>query len=507
MASRILVVDAVPTNRIILRVKLSAAYYDVVQATSGQAALAMLRKAQPDLVLTAADLPDMSGRALCAAIRQKSMSGPGPAIPVVVMHDVDEPGERLASLAAGAEDVLTKPIDDVVMLARLRSLLRARDAEAELRLRDDTRRALGLAEHSAEFAMPGRVRVVSPGPQPEVRGLVNRLRARTDDHIELVDAEDAPRDTGHPPDVVVVIESPGIAGLGLSLLPQLRANRTTRQSMLIYIARPHQRKEAASALDLGANDLMTTGPDVDELVIRLKKQITAKRLGDRLRANMRDGLRAAVIDPLTGLYNRRYALPHISRLADQADALRRPYALLLADLDHFKQVNDDFGHAAGDAVLVALSHRLRDSLRAADLIARWGGEEFLIAMPDTDRRKAQRMAERLCAMMAKHPVTLSGNRRITVTLSIGVAIGMPAAHDKPADLVSRADSALYAAKNKGRNAVVMADTLRALPLAATRGPLPPAPKPNPRLPPLDPLAQRDTGTDGATMPPWGLSRP
>ncbi|WP_425072242.1 diguanylate cyclase [Sagittula sp. S175] len=511
MTSRILVVDAVPTNRIILRVKLSAAYYEVVQATSGQAALAMLRKSAPDLVIAAADLPDMSGRALCAAIRHKAQAG-GPnqssvPVPVVIMHTQDDPGERLASLAAGADDVLTRPIDDVVMLARLRSLLRARDAEAELQLRDDTRRALGLAEHSAEFAMPGRVRIVSTGVHPEVRAMVNRLQQRSDDHIEFVDADDALRDTGRAPDVVVVAEAPGGLGEGLALLPQLRANRATRQSALIYIAQPDQRREAASALDLGANDLMITGPDVDELTIRLKKQIARKRTNDRLRANMRDGLRAAVIDPLTGLYNRRYALPHMSRMAEQAQRMRRPYALLLADLDYFKQVNDDYGHTAGDAVLVTLAQRLKDNLRAADLIARWGGEEFLVAMPDTDRRSAQRTAERLCALMAKHPVTLPGDRRITVTLSIGVAIGLPSTDDTPVDLISRADQALYAAKNKGRNTVVMSDTVMALPSPEKRKPLPPAPKPNPRLaPPVEIEQARDTGTDGATIPPWGLSR-
>lgn len=506
MTSRILVVDAVPTNRIILRVKLSAAYYDVVQATSGQAALAMLRKTAPDLVMTAADLPDMSGRALCAAIRQKSDLRPGVSIPVVILHGDEDPGERLASLAAGADDVVTRPVDDLVMLARLRALLRARDAEAELQLRDDTRRALGLAEHSAEFAMPGRVRIVSAGPQPEIRGLVNRLQQRSDDHIELLDTEDAFRDAGRAPDVVVVAEGCDDRAEGLSLLPQLRASRATRHSALLYIARPDQRKEAASALDLGANDLMMSIDDVDELAIRIKKQISRKRTNDRLRANMRDGLRAAVIDPLTGLYNRRYALPHMSRMAEQSQRLRRPYALLLADLDHFKQVNDDYGHAAGDAVLVTLAQRLRDNLRAADLIARWGGEEFLVAMPDTDRRSAQRTAERLCALMAKHPVTLPGDRRITVTLSIGVAIGLASGEDTPVDLVSRADQALYAAKNKGRNTVVMSDTVLSLPKAKARRALPPAPKPNPRLTQTEIEELRDTGTDGATIPPWGLSR-
>lgn len=505
MTARIMVVDAVPTNRIILRVKLSAAFYDVVQATSGQAALAMMRKTTPDLVITSDTLPDMTGRQLCAAIRQRAaQKSPAPATPVVILHGEDETDERLASLAAGADDVLTRPIDDLVMLARLRSLLRARDAEAELQLRDDTRRALGLSEAQGEFCVPGRVRVVTTGPNPDVRAMVNGLRKRSDDRIELVDAEDALRESGPAPDVVVVAEAKETLGSALTLLPQLRASRYTRHSALIYIARPDQRQEAASALDMGANDLMGSGPNVDELAIRLKKQIARKRLGDRLRSNMRDGLRAAVIDPLTGLYNRRYALPHLSRLADRATQQRRPYALLVADLDFFKQVNDDHGHAAGDAVLVTLGQRLKDNLRAADLVARWGGEEFLVAMPDTDRTAAHLTAERICRLMSQRPVQLPGGLRITVTLSIGVAIGQPGQEDLPLDLISRADEALYAAKNKGRNTVVMADTVTALAPRLERKALPPVPKPNPNRAALRTEAQREAGSK---LTPSRVTRP
>ncbi|MEN9060269.1 diguanylate cyclase [Ponticoccus litoralis] len=223
---------------------------------------------------------------------------------------------------------------------------------------------------------------------------------------------------------------------------------------------------------MGANDILTDGPDLDELAVRLKRQIRRKRTNDRLRANMQDGLRAAVLDPLTGLFNRRYALPHLSRLSERAIAKRRPYAVLMADIDRFKWVNDVHGHAGGDAVLQVLAQRLRGTLRAADLIARWGGEEFLIAMPDADRCAALATAERLCAIMAAQPVRLPGGASVGLTLSIGVATPLRSGEDQPMDLIERADDALYAAKNAGRNTVVLADTVRALPDLRKR-PLPP----------------------------------
>ncbi|MCT4558281.1 MAG: diguanylate cyclase [Pelagimonas sp.] len=467
MSGRILIVDAVPTNRIILRVKLSAALFEVAQAASGHAAVAMVRKTRPDLVLTASDLPDMSGRALCATLQRDPTTG---RPPIVVIHGEDEDdNERLVSLAAGVDDILTRPIDDLVMMARLRSLLRARNAETELQLRDDTRRALGIgmAENAAEFEMPARVRLIPTGGLNDPKGLANTIGHAIRGPVDLIEADDAMRDPHHVPDVVVIAEGPYSNGEGLALLPQLRTSAMARYASVIYIAQPHLRAQAAQALDLGANDILTTGPDTQELPIRLKKQISRKRTNDLLRANMRDGLQAAVSDPLTGLFNRRYTLPHLTKMSERAALQRQGYALLVADLDHFKQVNDTYGHGAGDAVLVEFAQRLRENLRAADLMARWGGEEFLIAMPDTGLDTAKRTAERLCELMSRTPIRLPDGREIRVTLSVGVAINRAGDSDDPRALIEQADQALYAAKANGRNMVVLADRVTPLPIRTT----------------------------------------
>ena len=472
MTGRILVVDAVPTNRIILRVKLAAAFYEVVQAASGHAAIAMIRKVRPDLILTACDLPDMSGRALCSAVQKSQI---GQRIPIVIIHGDECAEERLASLGAGADDVLTRPIDDIVMLARLRSLLRARDAEAELQLRGDTRRALGL-DYDAQALQetPGLVNLIPIGDFPGIGRLQEQLRVQTGHQVTLLDPENALREAGAAPDVIIIAEGRNSRAAGLTLLPQLRSASLMRHASIIYMAPPHQRREAANALDLGANDLLTGPPDPIEIAIRLKKQIARKRTADKLRADLHDGLRAAVADHLTGLHNRRYALPHIQRVAERAAGARRPYALLMADLDHFKQVNDQYGHAAGDAVLVALADRMRDNLRAADLMARWGGEEFLVAMPDTDMTAAKATAERLCKVMADRPVLLPDGQTVTVTLSVGVAVSRLNEPGGPVELIEQADRALYQAKHQGRNRVGLAD--RVIPLHRRKHrPTPPPP--------------------------------
>ncbi|MGR3823622.1 MAG: diguanylate cyclase domain-containing protein [Salipiger marinus] len=453
MTGRILIADGVPTNRIVLRVKLTSAFYDVQQASSGAEALALIRQERPDLVIASAELPDMEAEAFCSALQASAGLAD---MPLILLQRQTDPQARMAALAAGAEDVLGPQADDSVLLARLRSLLRDAHAEDELRLREDTRRALGLAEAPRAFETPPQVVIVPMGP---LRGLAEaacRLRTRLGAVVRVLRPADIRTGLTGQPDVVVIADSGG-AGDGLGLLAQLRASPGFRHLGLVYVAAPEARHLAASALDLGANDILADGLDPEELAVRLPRQVARKRTAERLRADMRDGLRAAVTDPLTGLYNRRYALPHLARLEERAVQTRRPYALLLADLDHFKQVNDSYGHAAGDQVLTEVAARLMQNLRAADLVARIGGEEFLIAMPDTGADQARRSAERICALVAAQPVALrEAPQGVRVTLSIGLALRTPEATEGPEALLLQADRALYAAKHAGRNCARMA---------------------------------------------------
>ena len=220
MTGRILIVDSVPTNRIVLRVKLSTAYYGVSQAGSGASALASLRRTRPDLVIVSNALPDMSVPQFCEALRQHAL---GRSLPLIAIIETDNPETRLAVLAAGADDVLARPLDDMVLLARLRALLRARDAEAELELRDDTRRALGLGDAPVGFAAQARIKLVAPDKAGDQTELGRALKAALPHKITVESVEDALRDRDADTDVIVLVEGPGDCSDALALLPQLRA--------------------------------------------------------------------------------------------------------------------------------------------------------------------------------------------------------------------------------------------------------------------------------------------
>jgi two-component system cell cycle response regulator len=164
----------------------------------------------------------------------------------------------------------------------------------------------------------------------------------------------------------------------------------------------------------------------------------------------------AVTDGLTGLHNRRYLERHLVTLVQQAVARERPLSVLIVDIDHFKSINDGFGHAAGDEVLREFARRVRKAVRGIDLACRLGGEEFVIAMPDTDAALAMMVGERLRERIAGDPFRVGrGDQVVTVTVSVGIA-SLLAGDDTPDALLKRADDAVYRAKRDGRNRVVAA---------------------------------------------------
>ncbi len=212
-------------------------------------------------------------------------------------------------------------------------------------------------------------------------------------------------------------------------------------------------QKLAKGLDLGAADYLGRPLDRNEILARVRTQIRRKRYQDRLRTNYENNLSLAFIDALTGLHNRRYLDVHFRTLAERMPVHRKIIAVQMIDIDRFKPINDSYGHAAGDEVLRAVAQRIARNLRGFDTVIRWGGEEFVVIMPETTMKQAMMVAERLRRRMADSPITLPppiGN--VQVTISIGVAVTLPGGVPNDA-LLHEADIALYRAKNEGRNRV------------------------------------------------------
>ncbi len=218
---------------------------------------------------------------------------------------------------------------------------------------------------------------------------------------------------------------------------------------------PSEKGRAVKALEIGANDLLARPIDPEEMAARVRTLIRQKRYTDFLRHNLDHSLELAVTDPLTGLHNRRYMAGQLGALVRRATHPGgEPVSALLIDIDHFKRVNDTFGHDVGDEVLREFAVRLATNVRAIDLACRLGGEEFVVIMPDSDLAAAYKVAERLRLHISGSPFRVQGaDEALAVTVSIGVAV-TGAEGDTPDALIKRADSAVYDAKRAGRNQVI-----------------------------------------------------
>jgi two-component system cell cycle response regulator len=454
MAGRILIADPTATNRIVLKVALSAAHYDAIQADDGTSAVALAQATRPDIIILNAQLPDGDGASFCRTLKRDPVTR---AIPVLIVADRGSArAPRLAALEAGADDYIARPIDEIALRAQVRNLMRTRATYDELARRQGTDEALGFGEAAPGFDRPGRIAIIAATPETGL-GWRRALGAASANQIEQLSPHQALESAIRqgPADAFVIAADLSARGDGLRLISELRSHPDTRHAVIVIQDEASEPGTVPLALDLGANVVLSGSFDAEEIALRLDRLLARKRETDALRASFDRRLDLAVRDPLTGLYNRRYAEAYLARISKEAERTGKPFALMLLDLDRFKRVNDTHGHSTGDQVLRETARRLMANVREIDLVARHGGEEFLIAMPETSLTTASVAAERLRRVIAEAPmhVTAAGEA-IFVTVSIGVALCNCDSTTPPlAALIDEADRALYACKNQGRNQV------------------------------------------------------
>ncbi|MEC7760819.1 MAG: diguanylate cyclase [Pseudomonadota bacterium] len=450
MGGRIIIADDLVTDRIALKARLAAARHSVCQARSPDELLARAATDAPDVILIDIDFPG-GGIAACRALKARpDLEG----VPVIIYGAPDDSGARLAALEAGAEDCLTHLPGEALLLALLRNLTRRRAERDELVRRQPIGTTEAFAETQGGFAPRTRITLV-PTSATEGPGWRRRVASDLGAQVTLATPGTAlePEAEG---DVFVIALDPASPSHALGLVAELRARTRTRHA-LILLHTPHEAGDTAHmAFDLGADAVMRGPFSTAELSTRLTRLLARKHETDRLRDRVEHQLDEALRDPLTGLFNRRYANAYLDRMRREGDTRHRPCAMLLLDLDHFKSVNDRFGHLAGDDVLVETARRLSAMVRESDLLARIGGEEFLVVLRDADTDTARQMGERLRRTIGGAPmITSDGRTRVSVTVSIGLALCDGLLRD-PRDLWDRADRALYASKAAGRNLVTCA---------------------------------------------------
>ncbi len=454
MSARILVVDDILTNVKLLEAKLTAEYFEVLSAQDGMSALDVAANEAPDLILLDVMMPGMDGFEVCQRLKA---DGKTRHIPVVMVTALSDVADRVRGLEAGADDFLSKPVNDVALFARVRSLVRLKMTVDELRLRQE---ASGdtemLDKEPVEEKLEGAPVLVVDSSESSARKIVSCLEETGYAVEHTANPEDGLR-LSRERNFDMIIAGLEINGEdGLRFCSHLRSQEETRHVPILLVLEDVHLEQLAKGLELGVSDYLIKPVDRNELLARSRTQIRRRRYHDQLRNVLQSSVSMAYTDALTGLYNRRYMNANLDRKILEIAETAKPVSLILFDIDHFKQVNDQHGHAAGDEVLKGIAERIGHGVRDMDLVARYGGEEFVVIMPDTPSETANKIAERLRALVADQAFPVTGmDAPLEVTISLGVAT----THDpmeEAESLLKRADEALYQAKADGRNRVVSA---------------------------------------------------
>ena len=452
MTARVLVVDDIPANVRLFEARLSAESFDILTASSGMEALDVCARERVDVVLLDVMMPGMDGFEVCRRLKSSPRTQ---HVPVVMVTALDQPSDKMQGLAAGADDFLSKPVDDIALITRVRNLSRMKMLNDEILMRAETGRRMGLAPldvlADAHGSARGRILLIDDNPRSagrifEILGRSHETVVEANPQMALMAA--AEQDF----DLLIVSLSLENAD-GLRLCSQIRSLDRTRHLPIVMLVEPADEGGLLRGLDLGAADYLMRPVDRHEMLARVRTQIRRKRRSEHLRMQVAEGAELSIKDALTGFVNRRYMESHLKVLIEQSTSSGRPLSILVADIDLFKHINDTHGRASGDAVLQELAVRLRRSTRGIDLVCRLGGGEFAVVMPNTGIESAWQIGERVRTSIAGTPFQLDSGRSVALTVSIGVAAASSAA-DSPARLFRRADSALYVAKRSGRNRVI-----------------------------------------------------
>jgi len=453
MTARVLVIDDILPNVKLLEARLSSEYFDVITAMSGPEGIMKAETMSPDIILLDVMMPGMDGFEVC----QRLKSNPATAnIPVVMVTALTDATDRVRGLEVGADDFLSKPVNDIALMARVRSLVRLKRTVDEWYIREKTSNQFGFIKNKttliSEAYEKARVLIIED-KDFESEKFVDTLK-RDEDIVMAVRSGEQGVELAQQSDFDVVILSINLANEdGLRLCSHLRSSESTRSVPILLVCEETDTKRIAQGLEIGAHDYIMRPVDRNELLARVHIQIRRKRFQDRLRGNYEKSLALALTDSLTGLYNRRYMTVHLESLLKKSAEEKKSLCVLMLDIDHFKLVNDTYGHGVGDEVLQTFAGRISNSLRSFDLVVRLGGEEFLVVLPDTSMDSAKKVAERLRKSICGEPFRVSAPAgHIDVSVSIGGVV-LDAGNSTVEEVLQRADTELYKAKTGGRNCI------------------------------------------------------
>lgn len=459
MVGKILIIDSVMTNRVILKVKLSGAGHKTHVAATAAEGLQIAGHFLPDLIVLDMDLPDMAA----ALVMEKLRGDPRISnVMVIMISTQNDPATRMAAYRAGCDEFMPKPIVEQSLLTRIRNFIRKDSQLKQLGLAHDGYALFGFSEKIDDFLLPARITLVAP--QTEVTAVLRRnLQKYLNQPIDCMAAEHVlakARNEIVDTDLIAIASDPANPTAALRLMSELRSHPKTRDAAYcLFYSTDQESQDSDIAYDLGADAVIETHIGPEEAALRLSRLICRKRLADQTRDHIQNSLQMAMMDPLTGLYNRRYCMAHLGHIVADSAVTGSSFAVMVLDIDRFKSVNDRWGHGAGDAVLCDVARRMTATVRQGDLVARIGGEEFVVALPNCSIGEARTVAERLRFAIKDAAFVLPNGQKANITISIGLTLAVSnptfATESMVEQALRAADEALMVSKAEGRNKITL----------------------------------------------------
>lgn len=453
MTARVLVVDDIEFNIKLLDTKLKQDYYQVFTAVNGKEAIAKALEVKPDIILMDIMMPEMDGFEATKIIKFNPVLS---FIPIIIVTALNAQEDKVRGLECGADDFLTKPINDHALMTRLKSLVRLKIMDDELRLRDQTSKDLGLIKENSDLSrddVSGANVLVIDDDKLQYNKISAKLVAKKINTFRKDNIDDIMNNIDTNEYSLIIISTQLLENDGLRFCSALKSHDKYRHMPILILVDESDVETISRGLELGINDYLIAPIDDNELMARCITQIKRKKYQDELKNNYLTSIQQSIRDGLTSLYNRRYLESHVRNILDNSQFAPKTLALLMIDVDHFKNVNDTYGHQSGDAVLVELAKRLNNNLRITDLCARFGGEEFVVLLAFINPEMALNIAERIRLSVESEPFNIPAEPfKIKCTISLGISFLEQA--DTLDSLIGKADKNLYLAKESGRNKVV-----------------------------------------------------
>ena len=451
---KILIIDDDLTNQKILERMLPSHQFDVLFASDGQKGIDMVYKEIPDVILLDVMMPEKDGFTVARELKEDLTVR---NIPIILVTALEGSENRISGLEAGAEEFLTKPVKKVELIARIRSMLQLKEYREQLDIRKQTEALFAQTvgedvSDKLEFDKAPHVLLVEDNEID--RNII--LKALENESLGLEIAKNGK-------EAISCIQSGGIDLIlldillpdtnGFEICKRLKSMETAKDIPIIVITCLDDIDSKITGVELGADDFLIKPISTRELKARIKVLLEKKDQLDKLKTHYENALSSASVDSLTGLYNHGYFKKFLSLEIKRSLRQQYPVSLLMIDIDEFKLFNDTLGHIIGDEILQNLGNLIRGAIREVDLTARYGGDEFVVILPYSDRYGAVKVSNRIQKWISDSEVFKELTKDLSeFTVSIGVA-EFPSDCVDDEDMIRKADHMLYLSKQKGKNQI------------------------------------------------------